>query len=196
MNALERIPEEQISPRQRALLPEQLALYRLIREQVTRLDEIDWHAYGTFAICLDNHTILRLSRKFSRNEKYPSFLLYSPCLECVVFGDHKADILETVTFLWSLRRSEALDLALLEREIYGKDCTFDFSFLQPKQLARIPNAHTEISFGKGVWNAQQSIVLASRPYPLQLHFTIGVYDDVGFAFDDGGTAFVRELENR
>ncbi|GAX27616.1 hypothetical protein FisN_13Hh295 [Fistulifera solaris] len=190
MNALERIPEEQISPRQRALLPERLALYRLIREQVTRLDEIEWHAYGTFAIWLDNHTIIRVSRNASHDEKYPCFLLYSPCLECVVLGEHEADILETVTFLWSLRGSRSIHLALFE------DNTFDFSSLQPKQA----RAHLECPygdfFGKGAWNAQQSIVLASRPHPLQLHFATEAFDDVGFAFDDGGTAFVRELENR
>jgi hypothetical protein len=197
MNALERIPEEQISPRQRALLRERLALYRLIREQVTHLEEIEWHAYGTFAICLDNHTIIRVSRKLSLYAaKYPYFLLYFPCLECVVLGENEADILEIVTFLWSLRGSKDIHLVLFKQEIDGEDCTFDFSSLRPEQLARILNANPEISFGKGVWNEQQSIVLTSRPHPLQLHLTVGAFDDVGFAFDDGGTAFVRELENR
>jgi hypothetical protein len=74
-----------------------------------------------------------------------------------------------------------------------EDQIFDFAALQPEQLARILdcNPARRYAFTEGSWNTAQSVILASRPYPLKWKFT-----ENSFAFEDDGTAFVDTLVNR
>jgi hypothetical protein len=59
------------------------------------------------------------------------------------------------------------------------------------------NPKRDFCFSTGIFNPEQSVVLVSRPYSLKLE----LYKDDsssladGFAFTDGGTAFVNALEH-
>ena len=206
---LELIPKEQLSARQKALLPAtrqgMLPLYKLTREPVY-LDDIDWEAYSDMSICIwrDNETLICVSPMIVLllDKKRPLFHIYHRDkfnLDCAVYGETEAEVLETVTFFWSLKGQgdNSIRLIISEQTIDRVDYTFDFATLQPEQLARILDANPTRRFflGRGVWNAEQSIVLASRPNTLDLHLTKDA-QSAGFAFEDDGTVFVRELEKR
>jgi hypothetical protein len=67
-------------------------------------------------------------------------------------------------------------------------CKFDFATLQPEQLAQIldSNPTRALDFPTRKWTAEQSVVLASRPYPLNL--TLGKW----LTFEDEGKTFGTE----
>jgi hypothetical protein len=85
-----------------------------------------------------------------------------------------------------LKPSGCLELG--KYAISDKEHEFDFDSIQPEQLARILEASRRIHLYAGVWNAAQSIGLATRSFPLQLTL-LG-----GFSFQDEGTAFVDALQ--
>ncbi|GAX17673.1 hypothetical protein FisN_10Lu390 [Fistulifera solaris] len=71
----------------------------------------------------------------------------------------------------------------------GRD-DFDVASLRPDQLAQIidsnPTQRLELFYG--TWTPEQSVVLATRPYALNM--TIRSFGERGFQFQDDGYAFV------
>lgn len=74
---------------------------------------------------------------------------------------------------------------------------FDYAALTAEQLARILDANTarHFDFRAGSWNIEQSLILATRSYPLTLSLTYSERKGDLF-FEDGGTVFVDALEKR
>ena len=70
---------------------------------------------------------------------------------------------------------------------------FDFSSLRTDQLTQILDANPTRQFfvSTGIWSAEQSVILATRPYPLKLRLVKKRAQ--GFAFLDNGTALVDAL---
>ena len=70
--------------------------------------------------------------------------------------------------------------------------------LTPEQLARRMDANParRFVFEQGTWSAEHSVILATRPYPLDLKLCNDPLDELGFDFQDDGTAFVDALERR
>ena len=60
------------------------------------------------------------------------------------------------------------------------------------------NPTRQLALSTGVWTAQQSVILATRPYRLDLVFCQppSASASARFEFEDGGTAFVNALEER
>ena len=77
---------------------------------------------------------------------------------------------------------------------------FDAAALSAEQLIRILDSNpTRKLFGvrTGTWNAEQSVIFATRSYPFDLLFASPCPSDDGtLAFHDGGTAFVDSLQTR
>lgn len=208
---LELIPKGQLSARQKALLPAKyrgrLPMHRWLREP-THLDDIDWESYGNVAIWFDNGTIMCLYRAGTFHEEHSACFMISHVddldkyfLECVIHGETEASIVETVAFLWTLKQYQEskTHLTISEFSVDGVGYTFDFATLQPEQLARMLDANPtrRFFFQTGVWNAERSLVLATRPNAVDLHLTEAGWDDgISFAFEDEGTVFVDALENR
>ncbi len=133
-----------------------------------------------------------------------------------IYGKTDTAIAETLTFVCSLKDSSRkcdMTLILGNHVSSQKDYRFDFTALQPHQLAHILDANPSryFVFYAGIWNAQQSVILATRPYPLNLAFNdlITMWTDSNgvrtlipgategdFAFIDRGTAFVEALGER
>ena len=113
-------------------------------------------------------------------------------------GVDNASIAETVTFLWSLQHKGKGETRLfIDKNMF--DSAFRFSALQPEQLARIldSNPTRHIVLQAGIWSPEQSMTLATRPYPLNLTLARSSFGNgSGFRFQDGGTAFVNGLEER
>ncbi len=121
---------------------------------------------------------------------------------CMIYGETDAAIAETATFFWSLKVEDDPNALLrihdyigLQNEFYDEcehACKFDFATFQPEQLAQILDANPTRAFElrTGKWTAEQSAVLASRPYPLNL--TLGKW----LSFEDGGNQFVEVLKER
>ncbi|GAX17685.1 hypothetical protein FisN_10Lh383 [Fistulifera solaris] len=212
---LQIIPQDALSPEQRAFCrnPDiDLPLYRLLREP-THLDDFDWENEYDRAIWRDNQTIIYLSfstiRKYDERrpfrEKSVSFVI-----NCgnkyilsfgMIYGKSDAAIAETATFFWSLKQSDAYNIVSLQigNTFNEQSDTFDHGALSPEQLAQIldanPTRHCDMKLG--TWSAEQSVILASRPYPLKLTLGASVVErDDCFRFSDGGTAFVEALQNR
>ena len=108
-------------------------------------------------------------------------------MESVIYGHTDAGIAEAMTFFLSLKQTGDVMLVI------DDDFDFDFAALSAEQLARILDANPtrEFRFGIGIWSAEHSVILATRPYSLNVTLTAG-----GLAFDDKGTAFVDALETR
>lgn len=129
-------------------------------------------------------------------------------IEGAIFGETDTDIAETATWFWSLKYSATTRKvhARQRLEIHvdrdaDDNAMFDFAALQPTQLAYILNSNhrhhhhhpiRQFHARGGLWNRQQSIVLATQSYSMELI----VGGRGGMAFDDGGTAFVEALEAR
>ena len=122
----------------------------------------------------------------------------------VIYGKTTAAIAETATFFWSLQHSGNICLKIdssASCRLYNRfDSSrwFDCAALSPEQLAQILDSnltrHYAIRYGS--WTAEQSVILATRPYPLHLSLTSYGSSSRDFDFQDGGTAFGDALENR
>ncbi len=212
----ELIPQNEMSPEQRAFRrnPDiDVPLYRLLREP-THLNEFDLEQNCDIAIWRENHTIIYLSYSplHDYNEENPflertvSFAILGRAsfiyLYGSIHGKSDAAIAETITFFWSLKQWEGKNSCLEIGNIfhqYEEGNIFDFSALQPKQLSQIldanPTRHYDIKLG--TWSAEQSVILATRPYPLHLTLArVYVEREDCFCFSDGGKAFLGALEKR
>ena len=118
---------------------------------------------------------------------------FTTSLWCTIYGKTDTAIAETLTFLWSLQHSNRKGVPLQIRGYAPWDKTqhtFDFDALLPEQLASIFDVHPELHLEMDTirWSREQSVVLATRPYPLNWK--------LAQSFRDGGTAFVSALQTR
>ena len=117
----------------------------------------------------------------------------------MIFGKSNAAIAEKAAFFWSLKSTLASD-AHRSNALWIEDSfAFDLAALSSEQLARVfdSNPARRFAIRNGSWNTQQSLVLATRPYPLSLRLSSTIPGDVGtFSFTDDGTAFVDALQRR
>ena len=203
---LQLIPRDRLSSRQKALLPKKftkdLPVYKMLREP-TALGEFDWKKLGKIAIWWQNRTVIFVCGEpfeplWPRNV---SFALLNVgrdlcTLYGAVYGKSDTAIAETATFFWSLKHWVdvrcALRLGVCIKN--GKpNSILDFAAFQAEQLACILDSNPPRHFAipTSLLTAKQSVVLATRPYHLQLEL-----QGNGFAFKDEGTAFVDALQNR
>lgn len=199
---LELISKDKMSPMQKSCrnkFARKIPMYKLLREP-SHLDEIEWPLHRKMAIWRENGTIICMDSSYERTlseGKYVSFCFYydNDNMSCVIYGETDVAIAETVTFFCSLKQTGGTITRLDPYAIAldGLD-KFDFAALEPEQLARILDANPtqNFRFRAGKWNAEKSLILANRPYPLKL--TLSTRDNI--AFTDGGTAFVEALEKR
>ncbi|GAX16102.1 hypothetical protein FisN_20Hu221 [Fistulifera solaris] len=195
---LKLIPAEQLTTQQKLLLPTPLPLYEMLREP-THLDEIDWKKYKDAAIGRNNSTVILCSPygldKALEERKCAVFKISGRQLSlcCAIVGETDAAVAETATFFLSLKQDHRV-YSMLEVGWFHDppNVEFDKAVLSPEQLAQIldSNPTRELSLVTGTWTAEQSVVLASRPNPLNLKL------EDGFRFADGGAAYVATLEKR
>ncbi len=119
------------------------------------------------------------------------------CVHGVIYGKTDAALAETATFFWSL----GLDGKRSHLNVYNHstdELAFDFAVLQAEQLAKIldSNPKRSLSIQGGVWTSEQAVVLASRPYPINLSISKSHRNNDSFRFKDGGSAFVDALQRR
>ena len=203
---LELIPNDQLSFEQKAFIPskysDHLPFYRFRREPSSLLD-IDWEKHAELTIWRDNKTLICISKepRSQFDERYLFFTIFDEdkALECATYGKDDASIAETVTFFCSLEHPDAINaLSEIGRyEALQSERDFDFSALQPEQLAQIldSNPTRSADFRKGILSEAQSIILATRSYPLELELTTS-YVRGGVSFVDQGSSFVDALESR
>ncbi|GAX17704.1 hypothetical protein FisN_10Lu423 [Fistulifera solaris] len=157
-------------------------IFQFVREP-TRLDAIDWEKYPKMAIWRENGTLISIGDDESfTNRKKLSFTLEKVgkhSLLCEIYGNFDdAAMAETAAWFWSLQHPEGGSLFINHagREMQPH-CVFDYSILQPEQLARIldsnPMRHLHLQTGNGLQNN-----------PLCSHR------------DHKGTAFVDALKQR
>lgn len=113
-----------------------------------------------------------------------------------IYGRGDAAIAETAAWFWSLKRegknrSLQIGCSDLEKKQY-----FDVAALRPEQLAAILDANPHIELRCGTWSAEQSVILATRPYPLNVTLVEKFHQMGGFRFQDEGSAFVDALQSR
>lgn len=187
-------------------------IYKLLREP-SALDDIivDWKKQDcSISIWRDNGTFMCVGGGSGRvfRERYVSFLMIPLFDKGSIYGKTDAAIAETATFFWSLpfkmNSKEDLSLFIITENdyFYGNEgLQFDFAVLQAEQLAQAmdSNPARRLEIRTGTWNAEQSSVLATRPYPI--YFTIGnnhhqFGERKDFSFQDDGTAFLDALEKR
>jgi hypothetical protein len=201
---LELIPKRRLSYQQIALRPRRwrrknMPTYRFRRDP-SHLNEIDWKKYRNTFLWRDNKTIIHVGdfdEYFITPKKHISFyILYGnkEVMRCAVYGKTDVAVAETISSLWSLR-------AVVEDDNQGRTnsllidfvINFDVTALTTEQLIRVLDANPkrEIYIAGGVWSTQQAVVMAMRPYTLNLKL-----GGEPFAFEDDGTAFVNALETR
>lgn len=197
---LERIPQEQLTARQTALLPIQMGgvfipIYRFLRDP-THLEELDWKSFEKLYIWRENQTVICLSNHTlaSYPLRHVSFVLYHNqqyLFKGAIYGLSDDTIAETVTFFWSI------PCGTESRIDWGHTGLFGFSItnLRNEQLTRILDANPrrlwEISSGR--WSAEQTVLFANRPGLLNVRWTSSPMD---LSFEDHCTAFVNALEQR
>ncbi|GAX17895.1 hypothetical protein FisN_18Hh101 [Fistulifera solaris] len=196
---LELIPVDQLSEEQKAFRPSnetRMPLYRMRRDP-TFWGEI-FHDGAFFdhdlAIWRENRTLLCIVnhdcwRPSGFREQNISFTLYKDYeagrydgVDLEIYGKTDATIVETATFFWSLKQGECEE---------GRLRMPSLPTIQPEQLARIFDANPDMhfEFEEGTWSAEQSVILATRSFPLNVKL-------VWVSFEDNGTAFVNALETR
>ncbi|GAX16381.1 hypothetical protein FisN_10Hu401 [Fistulifera solaris] len=210
---LKRIPEEILSPQQKFFRPIKssfpLPVYQFVREPIS-LDEVVWKSYYNTALCpftiwRDNETIICIAGVFLNNQERKVWLTLEwdnkfVC-QCTIFGKTDAAIADTIAFLCSLPYSGESKLifeSFLNDDTNQPPHHFRLTALQPEHLARILDANPKRQFeiASGVWSPEQSVVLATRSFPVNLHFTNSHNVSGAPTLADGGTAFVEALEKR
>ncbi|GAX24819.1 hypothetical protein FisN_18Lh100 [Fistulifera solaris] len=176
-----------------------LPLYRMRREP-THLNDLKCHAdvvtgAGIMILCEKYGVFLYITENFSYQlKKFLCFRIYDEARgKFTIFAIVGSDqaVAETATFIWSLKLSNNSSSSTLDVRLPKTNCLFDFDALQPEQLARALDANPErhYCFKFGTLSPEQSVVLATRAYPLNIELS-----DV--RFKDEGTAFVDALEKR
>lgn len=212
-NLLKAISEECRSPQQRAfeMTYRGLPLYKLTREP-THLDDFDWITHSQLLLWRENETLLYIhngrTRSYSYRHYFPNknvqFRLHHGSrnerrrLQCTIYGNTDAAIVETATFFWSLKHAKKFDprhdYALSLNRVQDFDIA---SALSHEQLAFIlkANPSRRFAFSTGIWNAKHSWALATYTSRLKLN-TVLNHPAATFAFDDNGTSFVNALQAR
>ncbi|GAX17670.1 hypothetical protein FisN_10Lu387 [Fistulifera solaris] len=147
------------------------------------------------SIWRNNHTIICVTPLLCIEYKnyYVSFKICREIdehpLHCAIFGESHDAVAETATFFWSLKQQGAKTSRLIVRSRHNN---IDLTTFHVKRLTQILDANPgrTIEILKGTWNAEQSEVLATRPYPLKLRLSRE------FTFQDEGTSFVDALQRR
>ncbi|GAX16087.1 hypothetical protein FisN_20Hu236 [Fistulifera solaris] len=202
---LQHVPTEELTDRQKAFFPYEFwkytPVYKVLREP-SSFDEVYWKNHHICAIWRENGTFIV---HYDDDQMYPIFwnlehnLFFTNEADFIILGETEAAIAETATLFWSLKQEIDADTVLLIEGCHSHNdyayvhrSKFDFATLQPVQLAQILNSNPTraIDIQEGKWTVEQSVVLASRPYPLKL--TLGK----AFAFKDGGIKFVDVLQTR
>ena len=203
---LEPIPK--LSAKQKAFRPDKrkdaMPLYKLRREPTQFEDIIDCKTYRSrtnMSIWRDNHTLICVgpSARRQNGERRVFFTIYcgKRTLECCIYGKKDSAVAETLALFWSLPYSGASRVEFFATEKRSKQ-DFKFTALSPEQLERIldanPTRHWE--FHTGIWSAEQSVIFATRPYPLHLKLTDSLGTKNGFGIRDCGTSFTDALQAR
>jgi hypothetical protein len=204
-DVLKRIPEEELTARQREFFKydnvKDFTHYELRRDP-SRLDEFDREKCRNIAIWRKNDTVIF---ECSKDDLSPSWRHYRRCVffymkdtnyqwRGAIFGETADAVAETATVFWSMKQNsdaEAL-LCILCMILYHSNCNFDFTALRPEQLAQILDSNPTRTFElhTGQWTREHSAILASRPYLLKLK--LGEL----LEFMDIGTEFVNVLAKR
>ncbi|GAX14888.1 hypothetical protein FisN_29Lh104 [Fistulifera solaris] len=175
-----------------------MPMYRFRRDP-SHLNEIDWEKYHNTFLWRDNKTIIHMSESgefFIVPQKRVSFYILrqdKEMLRCAVYGKTDAAIAETISFLWSLRAEVGGQHRQVNSLLIDFVVDFDVTVLTAEQLAQIldSNPTREYYLAGGVWSTQQAVIMATRPYLLDLKL-----GGEPFAFEDDGAAFVDALEKR
>ena len=107
-------------------------------------------------------------------------------------------IFKTAAFLASLNHSGDSNVRVeIDMSFYTPDGNWDKEF-NPDELACILDASPTRQFEFAIedWSVEQSIILATRPYPIELELSESNVTHGGATFKDDGTAFVKALEKR
>ncbi len=212
---LQLIPKEHLSSEQKSFRPTEnkdgndLQMYKMIREP-THLNDLDWKSYSKAATWRDNNTFICVCENDYHEPMRVQFEEPNVCfvlwvgrtrLLCAIYGKTKESALETAVFLWSLKELKETKVYLEAWTFEDDKCKkhgFDFAALQPNQLAQILDANPQREFElyTGTWSPELSVILASRPQPINLQLVKNHKCNEGFRFTDEGTAFINALANR
>jgi hypothetical protein len=213
---LQLIPIEHLSLEQKSFRPTEkkdgndLPMYKMIRE-LTHLNDLDWKSYSKVAIWRDNNTPSFVFAKMntmslcvcSLKSRMFALRFGSVTIDFSVRSTEKRKRVsrKTVVFLWSLKESKETKVYLEAwtfKDDNGQRHGFDFAALQPNQLAQVLDANPQREFElyTGTWSPELSVILATRPQPVNLHFVKNHKCNEGFRFTDEGTAFINALEDR
>ncbi|GAX20794.1 hypothetical protein FisN_7Hu106 [Fistulifera solaris] len=110
----------------------------------------------------------------------------------------RGDFFRTAALLASLNNSDEGDVRIeIDMSNFMPDKNFAEKF-DPEELARIMDASPtrRFAFSIGEWSEEHSVVLATRPYPIELDLGEIAAAHSGIEFSDLGTAFVEALETR
>ena len=131
-----------------------------------------------------------------RNLKFEIYEGTKELMSGSIFGSNDTAIAETATFFWSLKHPGENSRLKIKKKLDDED--FDFGAFQSERIARFldasPTRALEIQARN--WSREQSIVLATQPYPFKLKLPKHLCFGEGFGFDDDGSAFVDALEGR
>jgi hypothetical protein len=209
---LERTPDDLLSERQKKLRPEPTGFYYIPVYHFVRaprhFEDLNLPKYRCLAIWLECGALICFSgSSFNRDDKrtlslkieYDGDPKYE--LECVIYGESNEALAEAATFLCSLKEkgdSTRTRLELYAGFEYDTQYAFDFRAFRPEQLAQILEANPQrhYDFRMGNWSPEQSVILATRPFPLNLTLAQSEETNRGWVFQDGGTAFIDALEQR
>ena len=192
---LELIPNERLSYEQHDLRPVNcgglIPIYQLLRTP-THLSDIlvkgTHDRYEKIGIWRNNQTLICTEDFGALGTRHCKFTVDD--VRCAIYGDSSATIVDTFSFFCSLKSLGGEKASLI---IGSPNCTWHNFDYYPLRLTPILDANPirSIELNTGIWTAEQSVVLATRPYPLNLKLCRPT-----FAFKDKGTAFVNALERR
>jgi hypothetical protein len=172
-------------------------MYKLLREP-TSLDEFDWKKLRRIAIWRENGTVIIICQNWVDSfwERHLCLVLENVCeknFHCTIYGETDAAIAETFAFFGSLQHASEKQTEIACYSKKKNELEFDFTnSLQPTQLAQVLDSNpTRRVCINAKLSPEQAVILASRPYPLDLRLM-----GHGVAFLDDGKAFVDALENR
>jgi hypothetical protein len=195
---LQLIPNDRLSSEQKSFrsIQESIPLFKLLREP-THLGDLNLKSENQISIWRENATILSLGvlAPPHHEERYLGFKLKVSAeveLYCAIYGKSDDAIAETAAWFCSLPHDDEKAKLIIQGEQ-----RFDFRALQPQQLAQIldSNPTRKLELSTGTWTAEQAVVLATRPYPLNLSvYTLDTAH--AFNFEDNGTAFVEARQNQ
>jgi hypothetical protein len=182
-----------------------IPVYRFVRAP-HYFEELELPKYRCLAIWLECGAIVCFSgssfdrddkRTLSLNIEHDGDPKYE--LECVIYGESNESLAKAATFLCSLKEkgdSTRTRLELYAGFAYDTKYTFDFRVFRPEQLAQILQANPKrhFDFRLGNWSPEQSAILATRPFPLNLTFARSEETTRARVSHNGGKAFIDALE--